>query len=262
MILKLVKHDIRKMTLNLLVYVYVISLALAGITRIIKIWDDIYVVFIISQVFAGLTYSAIGSILVNTFVQVLRVFHTTFYKDESYLTHTLPVKKSELLNAKYISTILVILASVLVSFLSLFIIFYSKEFVLVLKQLIEVTILNFNMSVGLFITLLVLIIFSQICAMISMSFTAVIKGCSYNRKRVIRGFGWFGLFYLGSLLTTLIVAVIVFAIGGMLPELTAEVLSQTAFLTLLIMALILYLIYAVVFYFISLKEFKKGVNVD
>jgi len=125
MIAKLLKHDLKKM-LRVLVYIYCISIALSTITRIINIGRDIQAVFILGQVFAGLTYSALGSILVNTFVQILVVFISNFYKDESYLTHTLPVPKAKLLLSKYISSLIVIISSVLVCFVSLFIMFYSR----------------------------------------------------------------------------------------------------------------------------------------
>ena len=56
--------------------------------------------------------------------------------------------------------------------------------------------------------------------------------------------------------------VIVFAIMGILPELTAEVLSQKAFITILIIGLVDYILYSIVFYFLCNKLFNKGVNVD
>ena len=101
MIKKLIKNDIKKM-MKILVYLYACSIILAGITRLINIGKNIQFIFIIGQVFAGITYSAIGSVLINTFVHILRVFVVNFYKDESYLTHTLPVTKNQLLLSKYL----------------------------------------------------------------------------------------------------------------------------------------------------------------
>ena len=101
MIAKLLKYDIKKMS-KLLVYLYVAALVSAGLTRFIYIWKDIQFVAILGYVFSAVTYSLIGSILVNTFVHILRVFISNFYKDESYLTHTLPVDRHQLL----LSTIL------------------------------------------------------------------------------------------------------------------------------------------------------------
>ena len=98
---RLMKYDIKKMT-KILIIMYIISLGLACVTRLINIGKNIQAIFIIGQVFTGLTYSAIVNVLVNTFVHILKVFINNFYKDESYLTHTLPIKKSKLLLSKYL----------------------------------------------------------------------------------------------------------------------------------------------------------------
>ena len=116
---KLFKNDFKKMS-KVLIYIYLVALALSGITRLINIGKDIQFVAIIGHVFAALTYSALCSILVNTFVQILLVFWNSFYKDQSYLTHTLPVKKSQLLLSKYLSSLLIIISSILVCLVSLF----------------------------------------------------------------------------------------------------------------------------------------------
>ena len=261
MIKKLMKYDLKKM-LRILVYMYVISIALAGITRLISLGKDIQAISILGYVFSGITYSAIGSILVNTFVHIIKVFIDSFYRDESYLTHTLPVKKTQLLISKFLSSLIVILCSVVVCFASFFIMYFSSEFVDGLRTVIEMTVSNLNMSAGLFITLIVLVIFAQICTMISMAFAAIVKANTYNHKRLIKGLIWYVIYYFASMLVTLLVTVVVFAVGGLLNELSAAVLSQTAFITILVVGFVLYIIYAIVYYAICNKIFKKGVNVD
>lgn len=261
MMKSLLKHDLKKM-FKVLVYIYVISIALAGITRLINIGKDIQAIAIIGGIFAGLTYSAIASILVNTVVHILRVFICGFYRDESYLTHTLPVSKNKLLLSKYLAGLIVILASVLVCILSLGIVLYSESLIQAIKSMLEVTVSGFDMSVGGFLTLIILIIFSQICSMMSMAFCAIVIANTYNTKKVMKGLIWFFAFYFGAMNLTLILAAIIFAITGNISQLFAEVLSQGAFVTIIVLGLILYVIYAVAFYLISNKIFNKGVNVD
>jgi len=261
MLNKLMKYDLRKI-FKFLVWFYAISIVLAGISRIFGIWNDIQIIKIISSVFASLTYSAIATIFINTFIHILLRFSTSFYKDPSYLTHTLPVKKDKLILSKYLSSLIVILASVFVSFLSLFIILYSPEFIQGLTNSLNNIIAGFNIPSVLFITLIILIIFSQICAMISFGFTAIVKGYSYNHKRGIKGFSWFVLYFVASIITTLLLAVIISAISGDLSSLFSATMSNSALLIVLIVALISYLGYAIGFYFLCKKEFKKGVNVD
>ncbi|MBQ7351574.1 MAG: hypothetical protein IJW59_01735 [Clostridia bacterium] len=261
MIGKLMKYDLKKM-FRILVYIYVCAISLAGITRLINIGKDIQILEIIGYIFAGCTYSAIGSVLINTFVQILRVFIGDFYKDESYLTHTLPVEKSKLLISKYLSSLIVIVCSVLVSFLSLFVVLYSKELFEGIRALLEVSVAGFNMSIAGFLTLLIFIVFEQICGMISMAFASIIIGCRENSRRILKGLLTFIAFYMISMMFTFVILAIVFAISGNIGEFFASSLSQGSFITILILGLVLYFVYAVGFFLISYKLFKKGVNVD
>ena len=261
MLAKLMKYDIKKMT-KVLVILYIISIALSGITRLVNIGKDIQAIFIIGVVFSSLEYAAIGSIIVNTFVHVIRVFTIDFYKDESYLTHTLPIKKDKLLLSKYLSSLIVILCSVVVCFLSLFIMFYSPSLIEGLSMFISVTVAGFNMPSWLFISLIVLIIFAQICAMISMAFAAIVKANTYNYKRVFKGLLWFALFYFSSMIAVVVVSVVVLGLQGNISQLLAIQMNNIAFISILIVGLVVYVAYAILFYFISKKLFKKGVNVD
>lgn len=257
----LMKYDIKKMT-KLLIYLYPITIALAGITRLINIGKDIQVLTIIGSVFASLTYTLIANILINAIIAIIATFTTNFYKDQSYLTHTLPVKKEKLLLSMYLSALVVIFASVAVSFLALFIVLYSPSFMDGLMAMISQSVIGLNISAGGFIALLAFIIFAQICAMMSFGFTAIVMGNRYNKKRGIKGFGWFMAFYFGSMILTLLTAVVATAISGNLGNLFATTLNGTTFMTILAVALCVYAICAVAFYFVCQWQFKKGVNVD
>jgi len=258
---KLMKYDIKNM-MKILVYIYAISLGLAVITRLINIGKDMQVLAILGHIFAGLTYSAIASIIVNTFVHILKVFTNGFYKDESYLTHTLPVTKDKLLLSKYLSALIVIFISVAVSIASIAIMHYTSALIEGLKAFITTAISGFNMSVGVFLLLLGAIIFSQISSIMSMAFCAIVKAYTYNSKRVLRGLIFFAVIYFVSMYITLIVVAIIFAINGNISHMFASVLTQGEFLTILIIGLVCYVLYAIVYYFICAKMFRKGVNVD
>lgn len=262
MIKKLMKYDIKNMT-KILIYFYFISIIAAGITRLINLGDHIQFIAIIGKVFEGITIAAIVNTIINTFTHIIiKGFIYNFYKDESYLTHTLPVTKKQLLVSKYLSSLIVVLTSVAVSVLSLFILFYSKEFMSGLKMLIEVAVSEFNMSAELFVTLLVLVIFTQFSSMISMTFTSVVKANTYNTQRVIKGLIWFAIYYFGSSVITVLLAVVTFAIGGNIHELLAAQMSQGAFTTILILALVANILYTAVHCLLTYKLFNKGVNID
>jgi len=261
MLKRLMKYDLKR-TLKYLVWFYALSIVLSGICRLLDIWKDIHVIRILSSVFSSLTYSAIATVLVNTFFHILLSFVASFYKDQSYLTHTLPVKKDNLLLSKYLSALIVVLCSVLACVFSLFIMLYSSAFIKTLKTAILSAVIGLNIGGGTLILLLVLIIFSQILALISMAFSAIVKGHSYNQKRRLKGVLWFVVYYLASMYLTLIFAVICTTITGEIKTLFSNQMSSSAFLTVLIVALISYWFYALFFYFLCKREFNKGVNVD
>lgn len=261
MIKKLVKYDIKNMS-KILVYLYVVTLGLAILTRLISLGNSIQVIDIISKVFAGITYSAVANVIINNFTNILRVFIYSFYKDESYLTHTLPVTKGELLLSKYIASFILTVISVLVSVVAILIIHYSNTFFDTIRFLLEMGLSSFNMSIELFLLLFVLLLFVQLCCIISMTFTSVIKGNTYNSKRTLKGLLWFFVYYFGASLIVLLVALIVFAISGNIGLFLAATLTGDAITMLLVIALVVYAIIAVWSSYVSYRLFKKGVNVD
>lgn len=261
MIKYLMKYDLKRM-LKILVFLYAITIGLAIITRLIAIGNNIQLLNILANVFKSLTISAMAAVLINMFVHIIMAFTTTFYKDQSYLTHTLPVKKDELLLSKYISSLIVIFCSIFVCVIAFLIMFYSPEFIQGLSDYIQATTTNFNISPIVFIMLIILVILFQICAFMSFGFTSIILGYANNKKRGVKGLIWFLIFYFVSMQVTLLIAIIISAITGNLQDMFSETMSQSVFLMLIIVCIVLYAIYAVLFYFISKKLFEKGVNVD
>lgn len=261
MIKKLIKYDIKNIT-KILWIMYVIALPIAIATRLLDFGKDIQIINIISKIFLGCTFSAVANILVNTFVHILRVFIGNFYKDESYLTHTLPVTKKQLFFSKYFSSILVIFASVLVCISALFIVFYSKDFIEQVKAFLEYSIAGFDLPVWLFLTLTASLLFFQISGIISMVFCAIIKANTYNEQRLLKGLLWFFIYYIGAGLVFLLLISAGFLVSGNIQSLLAEQLSKGVIITLFAISLSYYFGLSIAYYFIALKIFKKGVNVD
>ena len=257
----LIKYDLKKM-FKLMVIYYIIGIALSGLTRFVAIFDNITIFNILKIIFSSLVYAVWGSILVQTFVQILIQFNKNFYGDESYLTHTLPVTKKQLLISKYISSLVVILASVLVLSLSVFIMFYSKANIDMLKIFLDYSLSGLGISPALFITLVVITLFTQICAIMSMCFAGTIIGKRFNTKKNLKSLLFVVLFYFASIICTLLIAILVFACMNNLSSLFSNALTGQMLITLLIIAIVLYLIYSIIFYFISKTQFEKGVNVD
>ena len=261
MIKKLFKYDFNNMT-KTLKWFYLIVIGVAILTRLVLIGKKIQLINIIGRILLGCTYSAVANVLINMFIHIPTYLNRNFYKDESYLTHTLPISKNKLFLSKCLSALTVILISVAVCVVGLLIVFLDKSFITGIKVVFESIVVGFNMPAWLIISLLVLLIFAEFCTLISMGNTAIIKANTYNQKRGIKGVIWFMAYYFGATLITLIISIIVFALTGNINALFSEKMPQSALLTLLIISTVLYVGYVFVHYFIANKIFNKGVNVD
>ena len=261
MIIRLFKKDVKDIT-KVTKYMCLVSLFFACLTRLCKLADHIQIFNILVLIFSNTTYALLINVFINATLGILRIFIISFYKDPSYLTHTLPVTKTELLTSKYLASFSVIISSILVAVLSLFVIFVSKDLFSTLKTFFSASIPGFSISVALFGILLVLLIILQLFSYNAMAFTAIIKGNQSNRKKAGKSVIWFAIFYFVSMIFVFLCAIIALSIGGKVGELFGEVISGNALLTIVISTLIANAILTTLFIFISLKEFNKGVNVD
>ena len=257
----LIKYDLKK-TLKMPIIFYILGIVFAGLTRLCSTFDNIAIINIFKIIFSTIEYAIWGNIIVHTFVQILMRFNLNFYGDESYLTHTLPATKKQLLLSKYVSALITILCSVAALFVCVFIMFFSKQNIAMLKGYLDSISAGLNISPTLFIFLIVFAFFAEICAITSMAFSSIIIGKRFNTKKNLKALLFTFGFYFATVIVTLIIACIVFACMGNLSLLLGNNITGSMMIALLIIAIAMYIIYAVAFYFVSLWQFKKGVNVD
>ena len=92
---KLLKYDLKYMLRNMVVF-YILTIFFALTTRILFSLDQSIIVNILAHISSGCMFSMIGSVLINTMLRSWVRFKDSLYKDESYLTHTLPVTKNNI----------------------------------------------------------------------------------------------------------------------------------------------------------------------
>ena len=158
MLNKLLKYDLKYMIKNMCVF-YILSIFFAITTRILFNMEQSVIINIIGQISVGCMFAMIVNTLINTMMRSWVRFRNSLYKDESYLTHTLPVTKSELYNSKFIQTLIFFLISFVVILISLFIAYYSKENWLAITNYIKTITTGLNMSSLFFITMTIIIFF-------------------------------------------------------------------------------------------------------
>ena len=77
------------------------------------------------------------SSLINCLMRLWARFIRNVYKDESYLTHTLPVEKKTIYASKVITALISIFTTVVVAVACLFICYYSEANMQALKSMLE-----------------------------------------------------------------------------------------------------------------------------
>ena len=158
MLKKLLKYDIENIFKVLIIF-YSLALFFAVLTRLFLNIENSFILNIIGKICSGVLISMIFNIIINNLMRVWIRFKNNFFGDESYLTHTLPVEKKTLYLSKILTAIITLFVSVLVSSLSLFIAYYSKDFMLMLKESLGMVASIYNSSIIQIILMLLFVLF-------------------------------------------------------------------------------------------------------
>ena len=109
---KLLKYDL-KWCFKPLVVFYILAIIFSIITRMIESVDQTLILLIMDKICSGVVIAMLINILINCLMRNWVRFERNIYKDESYLTHTLPVSKNKI----YLSKILTAIITLFVSFI-------------------------------------------------------------------------------------------------------------------------------------------------
>ena len=264
MLTKLLKYDLKYMIKNMSVF-YILSIFFAITTRILFNIEKSVIINIIGQISVGCMFAMIVNTLVNTIMRSWIRFRDSLYKDESYLTHTLPVTKSELYNSKFIQTLIFFFLSFIIILISLFIAYYSKDNWLAITNFVKNITTGLNMSTSFFITMTIIVIFLEVFNAIQCGFLGIILGYKMNNGKS----GYSVLFgFIAYLLSQSIILGLVFIYGlfdSTIMELfkTATInIDVNAFKSLSIVSSLLYMLIIFIMSIICKKELNKGVNVE
>ncbi|MBE6149786.1 MAG: hypothetical protein E7170_03595 [Firmicutes bacterium] len=263
MLKKLLKYDLKDVYKVLIVF-YCLSLFFATLSRICLSIENSFVINTIGQICSGTTIAMIFNIIINNLMRLWVRFRQNFYGDESYLTHTLPIDKKTLYLSKTLTAIISLFISTIIICLSLFIVYYSKENIEAIKALLLPLATIYESTVVSVILSFVLILFLEIMNMLQSGYFGVILGHKRNNNKI-----GFSILYgfLIYLLTQILVIVILFITAIFNKDLmnlfyTSEALNMGVIKLCIYIAIIAYSLNVLILYFINLKQFKKGVNID
>lgn len=264
MLIKLLKYDLKYMVKNMCVF-YILAIFFAITTRLLSLPEQSVMIGILSKISSGCMIAMIANVVINVMIRSWVRFRDSIYKDEAYLTHTLPVTKNDLYNSKLIQTFIFFFIGFAVVLLSLFIAYYTPDTWMIIKEYIKTITIGFNMSTLFFITMAIVLIFLELFNAIQCGFLGIILG--HNRNNGKLGFSvLFG--FIAYLTAQTLVLGLVF-VYGLFDSTVMELFKSAtisidvnAFKILAIIASILYLVIIFSMGILCKKLLNKGIDIE
>lgn len=259
----LLKYDL-KWVYKVIVIFYILAFIFSAIGRALSTIENSVVFSVVSQIMFGFAISMMASSLINCLMRLWARFIRNVYKDESYLTHTLPVEKKTIYASKVISAVITTLTTVAVIIFCLFICYYSEANIEALKSILEIAASTYNTTVVNLVLLISAVIFCEIMFMILIGYVGIILGYKANQNKMLKTLVIsFGL-YLALQAFTL---VMMYIVGVFNPEVmnlinTTEAIDIETIKAIMYAAIGVYGAYAVLLYVVGQKQLQKGVNVE
>ena len=182
MLKKLLKYDL-KSALKFLSIFYILAIIFSLLTRIFYSIENSFIISIIAQICSGATIAMIANIIINSLMRGWVRFNNNFYKDESYLTHTLPISKTTLYLSKVLQSIITLFTSTIVIIITLFIAYYSKENLEALKNFLLPLANIYNSTIIKIILAFLFIIFLELANTLQAGYTGLILGHRLNNNK-------------------------------------------------------------------------------
>lgn len=263
MLKKLIKYNLKDIYKGLIIF-YTLSIFFSILTRIFLSIENSFILNIIGQVCSGITISMIFNILINNLMRLWVRFKQNLYGDESYLTHTLPIDKKTLYLSKTLTSIITLFSSALIIGITLFIAYYSKTNIEVVKNFLLPLATVYDSTVVTIILAFIFVCFLEIMNMLQSGYVGIVLGHRKNNNKVVLSvlFG-FGTYLLTQIFTVLVVFVVaLFNKDLMNLFYTMDSLNVSTIKLCIYLAIVIYTLNIFILYFINSKLFSNGVNVD
>lgn len=262
MLKKLLKYDL-KWILKVEYIWSIITIILATLLRLTNYLNESVITNIIKIVLTSLTITGMANILFNAIIRTWVRVKNNLYKDEAYLTHTLPLKESTILSSKILAGVLTMLFSVATITVTFFIGFYSKRLLEGIKTSLQIVATTLNSSVTNILIILAIILFLEITFILLVGVFGIIKGHRSNDNKIIKSVLISGITYIIFSGVSLLIAYIYGLFNEKIKVLfTGNLIDYATLKIFLMIIIVIYTAYLIILYFLSQREFAKGVNID
>jgi hypothetical protein len=259
MLRKLIKYDLLWINRVLIVY-YAITVVLSVLTRISGNYTDSVMGDIIHRILIGCTIGAFVNTLINAAIRIWVRFRQNCYKDEAYLTHTLPATKAQLYDSKIYSALITTLIALAVVIICFFIAFWNDDMYQYFHNLVQIEDMAFVL-IGMIVTAVLEVIY-----IIAVGIFGIVLGHRANNNRMVISI-LIGVVLYFSLQTVLLVVVFIAgffddSIMAMFKNNPDNSIGFDSYRTLIIITDISYFVLNAGLFLGAKKLFASGVNVD
>ena len=259
MLRKLTKHEF-KATARYMLPLYLVLLVLTVLNRIM-LNLDIYngILSFVSNTMMVFYIVSIVTVAIVTLIIMIGRFYKNLVTDEGYLTFTLPVKVTEIVNSKIIIAVLWTIISVILIFASIIIVSSTSliDLQYILKLGYEIIKDTFANKSTLLITQLIILSFFSLINKILQVYASVAIGQLVNGHRLI---GSIVAFVIINAVTQVIPAIILF-VGAYFYGSSLDSVSSIPSLIFPI-TIIIILIFNFIFYYGTTYIFKNKLNLE
>lgn len=260
---KLLKYNLRFSYRNLVIF-YSIGFVSAVLTRIFEMAGDTVILDILHSIGMGFVISFACSSIINTFMRAWVRLVQNLYGDESYLTHTLPLEKKTIYTGHFLNSIVTMFTSVGAALLMLFVAFYSEKTMEMIRQSLQIMADAYNVSTEVLLLVIGFVFFLQMTVLIQAGYTGILLGYRMENKRLL----WSTIIGFACYMVTQSASLVGILISGILePDifdlfLTNQMPNLEIFMTIMYVAIAVYAVILVVYYWLDIAILKKGVNVE
>ena len=263
MLKKLLKYDLKYMIKNMLPF-YLLAIFFSLTTRIFLSVEETVIIKILYQISLGCFIAMLFNIIINTMIRSWIRFQDSIYKDEGYLTNTLPVTKKEIYYSKFLQTLIFFVIGFLIIIGTLFLAFYTKNRWIELKNIINNITTGLEFPTTLFVISFLSVIFLEILNAIQCGFFGIILGNKRNNGKTLFSVLFGFIFYL---ISQSMVLGLVFLVGlfnkSIMNLFTTKLLLDTSSLKLLILlSVIFYILIITLMSILGVKQLEKGINIE
>ena len=260
---KVLKYDLKWVYKGVGVF-YILSFIFSIIGRGLNEIENSALYSILAKISFGFAISMMVNSLINCLMRLWARFIRNMYKDESYLTHTIPVPRKTIYASKVLAGLITIFTTTIVIIVCLYICYYSQANMEILKTLLELAASTYNTTVVKLLLLVAVVIYLEIMFMLLIGYTGIILGYKSNKNKIIRTLVYSFILYMVTQVFTLAV---IYIYGLFNPSVmniinTTDIINIDAIKTVMYVGIGNYVAYIIFYYFLGKKQLEKGVNVD